>query len=97
MLRENEILMPPCCFCGYRGTGYWLAGTHAETCPWHGVSTRQQRGGALRQVLMNLSARVNAIVVAEVPPDPPDPPDPSSSAVEAKRDASRVRGKPSKA
>ena len=90
MLRENEILMPPCCFCGYRGTGYWLAGTHAETCPWHGVSTRQQRGGALRQVLVDLSARVIVPSVAEATGTP-------DSVADGKGDASRVRGKSAKA
>lgn len=47
----TDILDAPCRWCGYNGPGYYQAGTHDKTCPWHRVGGQAERKEALDQIL----------------------------------------------
>ena len=34
---------PPCLWCGYNGEGYYQAGTHGQSCPWHTIGGCDER------------------------------------------------------
>ena len=51
---DLRLLEASCLFCGYNGTGYWQAGTHAEGCPWHHVGGIVERAERLPGVVAAL-------------------------------------------
>jgi hypothetical protein len=47
------LLDSPCRWCGYNGSDYWKAGSHAVTCPWRDVGGREERLTRLPAVISN--------------------------------------------
>jgi hypothetical protein len=48
---QPDVLQAPCVFCGYKGDGYWQAGTHDLSCPWRGIGGEQARLDAYGRVV----------------------------------------------
>lgn len=44
---SNGLLAAPCLWCGYNGEGYYQAGTHSQSCPWHTIGGCDDRLGHL--------------------------------------------------
>ena len=40
---SNGLLAAPCLWCGYNGEGYYQAGTHGQSCPWHTIGGCDER------------------------------------------------------
>ena len=40
---SNGLLAAPCLWCGYNGEGYYQAGTHSQSCPWHTIGGCDER------------------------------------------------------
>ena len=47
----ESLLDAPCVFCGYKGHGYYQAGTHKKNCPWREVGGLEERAKRLRSVV----------------------------------------------
>jgi len=54
----KQLLHSPCVFCGYSEWGFFEAGTHHESCPWHKVAGGRKRRKMLRDGLLREMARV---------------------------------------
>jgi len=40
---DKALLGAPCTFCKYNGPGFFQAGTHKKSCPWHHIGGYSER------------------------------------------------------